>query len=65
MMHDDIKLIGIEKTLDDGSTLKALQIKERDNGYWISYTITYHNSIPRKLVMPLMEYKSLYGKLYV
>jgi hypothetical protein len=60
----DNDLIGLEKILQDGNTLKVLQIKLRDDGLWVSYTLTYKNSIPRKLIMPLHEYKSIYGNLY-
>lgn len=60
----DNDLIGIEKLLQDGNTLKVVQIKLRDDGLWVSYTLTYKNSIPKKLTMPLHEYKSLYGNLY-
>ena len=63
-MHADNYLVGVERQIDSNTFIKVLQINERENGYWVTYIITHYNSIPRKLVMPLVEYKSLYGKLY-
>ncbi len=54
-------LLGRSITLEDGSTLKVLQIKEREDGPWVSYTITFYQALPRKLVMPLHQFQALWG----
>lgn len=62
-MSTESELIGKSKKLDDGSILKAIQIKEREDGLWMIYTITYYNAIPKKLMMPLVQFKQIYGTL--
>lgn len=54
-------LIGCNTTLEDGSILKVVQIKDREDGPWVSYTVTAYNALPRKLVMPLAQFNALWS----
>lgn len=57
----DSELPGKSGTLPDGAILTVLQIKDREDGPWVSYTIAYYQALPRKLIMPLGQFKHQYG----
>ena len=60
----DLELVGRSVSLEDGTTMRLQQIKMREDGPWVTYTIAYSGALPRKLVMPLGEWKGRYGGLF-
>ena len=62
-MIDDI--VGKSHTFEDGDSIKVTQIKIRDgNEPWVTYQIQQGPGIPRRLVMSLYEFSSVYGHLF-
>ena len=58
-------LVGKRHIFPDGDYISVMQIKLRDgNEFWVTYMIQQGPGIPRKLVMPLEEFKSTYGHLF-
>ena len=60
-MNDGSEWVGLSTVLQDGAVLKVVQVKMRETGPWVSYTITYHAALPRKLVMPYGQFAQIYG----
>lgn len=57
-------LVGKRHIFPDGVLLEIVQVKERDDGPWVTYHTTYSNGIPKKLVMKQTEFISMYGHLF-
>lgn len=61
-MHD---LVGKSYTFPDGNKIEVFQIKDRDQGeQLVTYHITQGHSIPRKLVMNMVEFENAFGHLF-
>lgn len=58
------QLVGKSYTFEDGSNITVLQLKNREDGLWVHYTISMNDSLPRKLVMPLTEFNNTFGHLF-
>ena len=61
-MNSEDELLGRSITLEDGNVLRVVQIKIREDGPWVSYTLTAYNALPRKLVMPYGQFKNLWAE---
>ena len=57
-------LLGKSYTFEDGSLIKVLQLKNREDGLWVHYEISINSSLPRKLVMPIKEFINTYEHLF-
>lgn len=58
-------LIGKTHIFPDGDSITITQIKVRDgNEEWVTYSVQQGPGIPRRLVMSLHEFKSMYGHLF-
>lgn len=57
------ELVGRTVTLEDGATLRVVQVKMREDGPWVTYTISYHAALPRKLVMPHGQFAQIFSGL--
>jgi len=57
-------LVGQEYVFDDGNFIKIIQIKMREEGYWVTYLIGQPNTVAQKLVMPYEEFATYYGHLF-
>ena len=64
MELDYYKLAGRVFHFDDGASLRIVQVKERENGPWVTYEGTFNNSLPRRLVMPAREFVEHYAHLF-
>jgi len=68
--HDDptaadfASLVSRSWTFEDGDSITVIQVKRRDDGPWITYTVQQGPGIPRKLMMPAIEFVNTYGHLF-
>ena len=58
------KFIDTAFDFDDGASIKIIQVKRREDGPWVTYTINYPNSLPRKLVMAEKDFIDTFGHLF-
>jgi hypothetical protein len=62
------ELVGKSYTFDDNSTIKIVQIKQKDIDGEVVGMVTYHieqgRSLPRKLVMPYNHFIERFGHLF-
>jgi hypothetical protein len=64
-MTDHSYLIGKSYRFEDGNSLTIVQIKERNtDDYWVTFESKISPSIPKRTVMPLIEFLELYGHLF-
>ena len=56
-------IVGKTFTFEDGVMFEVMQIKQRDDGPWITCNV-HGNSIPRKMTMHLSEFLNQYGHLF-
>jgi hypothetical protein len=56
--------VGKTYTFDDGATLTVLQIKQRDDGPWLTYETKRGPSFPQRLVMAESEFVKTFGHLF-
>jgi len=63
-MEEYAKFIGKSVLLDDFTEIKLVQVKQREDCPWASYYITHYNSIPRKLMMPIDQFKATYPDIF-
>ena len=57
-------LVGKSYFFEDGSKIEIIQIKDREDGPWLTYLISTGNSLPRKLVMRKNEFMHHYEHLF-
>ena len=58
-------LIGQVYEFDDGNTIEVIQIRWRgDEDFYITFHVQQGPGIPRKLVMPIVEFLATYGYLF-
>jgi hypothetical protein len=59
------QFVGQKYIFEDGDSLEVIQIKTRGPGqHYVSYRVQQGPGIPRKLVLPLWEFKETYGYLF-
>lgn len=51
-------------TFDDGTTLKVIQVKNRDGIDWVTYEVTAPNAIPKRHTRPMYEFTDNFDHLY-
>ena len=56
--------VGKEYRFEDGNSIKVVQTKRRDDGYWITAHVGSLMGIPRQTTMPFQEFKDTYGHLF-
>lgn len=56
-------IVGKTYLFDDGVKFEVIQIKQRDDGPWITCHV-HGNSAPRKMTMLLSEFLNQYGHLF-
>jgi hypothetical protein len=59
------QFVGQSFVFDDGAEIKIVQIKRRDDGFWVTYETTFIRGLPRRLVMPERDFIETYGHLFV
>lgn len=58
-------LVGKSHVFEDGITLTILEVKHRDeNVFWVVYQTNDGIHIPKKLMMPELEFVNSYGHLF-
>lgn len=57
-------LVGKSYSFEDGSSIKILQIKAREDGPWVHYIIGMNDCLPRKLIMKHEEFMQNYKHLF-
>lgn len=63
-MNEYSNLVGKEYIFSDNDKIKIFQIKRRDDGDYVTYLVHQGPGIPRKLVMPLVQFLDNYGHLF-
>lgn len=62
------ELVGKEHVFEDSSIISVIQVKSKevDNELtsMVTYTISYGNGLPRKLVMPFNNFIESFGHLF-
>jgi len=59
-----LDLVNKSYTFPDGVTITIIQIKQRDDGYWVTYNTGKDNSVPRKQTMPYDEFMGHFSHLF-
>jgi hypothetical protein len=59
------QFVGKEFVFDDGATIKIIQVKRRDDGFWVTYETTFIRSLPKRHIMPEAEFGATYAHLFV
>jgi hypothetical protein len=59
------QFIGTTFRFDDGAEITIVQIKRRDDGFWVTYETVFPRCLPRRLVMPERDFIETYGHLFV
>ena len=57
-------LVGKSYSFEDGSKIEVIQVKQRDDGPWVTYQISVNDSLPRKLTMHRKEFMDHYKHLF-
>ena len=57
-------LVGKKYTFQDGNVIEIIQVKDRDDGPWVTYITYVGKSVPRKLTMKLGEFTGQLGHLF-
>ena len=55
---------GKSYTFEDGGKIEIIQIKQREDGPWVTYQTSMNSSLPRKLVMTKKEFLDNFGHLF-
>lgn len=63
-MENHSDLLGKKYIFDDGNTIEVIQLKTREDGIWVHYCISMHDSLPRKLIMKHDEFMNKYQHLF-
>ena len=58
------RLVGQKFVFDDGNKIEVIQVKQRDDGMWVTYQISANDSLPRKLTMHRKEFMDYYKHLF-
>lgn len=59
------RFIGTTYNFDDGAKIKIIQIKARDDGYWVTYETSFPGSLERRLIMSEKEFIGKFAHLFV
>ena len=62
--EDAVKLVGLSYKFEDGNEIKVTQVKNREDGPWVTYEIKTGPGIPKRLVMPVYEFWGNYSHLF-
>ena len=57
-------LVGKSYSFEDGGKIEVIQVKQRDDGPWVTYQISVNDSLPRKLTMHRKEFMDHYKHLF-
>lgn len=57
-------LVGKVHTFEDGDRIEIIQVKQRDDGPWITYHTFQGPGIPRKYVALAVDFLDMYGHLF-
>lgn len=57
-------LVGQTYTFEDGNSLEVIQVKQRDDGDWVTIHVHKVSCIPKKEVMPEREFVKSFGHLF-
>jgi hypothetical protein len=58
------RLLGKSYIFEDGGKIEVIQVKQRDDGLWVTYQISMNDSLPRKLIMQRVEFMDHYKHLF-
>ena len=59
------QFVGREYIFDDGASIKIIQVKRRDDGFWVTYETAHGRGLPKRLVMSEAEFISTFAHLFV
>ena len=57
-------LVGKAHVFEDGMTIRVLQSKRRNAGWWITFEIIHPGSLPRKLVESVGEFRNKFDHIF-
>lgn len=55
--------VGYTLSVEDGATLKVVQIKNRDGEDWVTYEISMAKTLPRRYVMRMSEFQGVFSNV--
>ena len=64
MINEYLNLAGEEHVFPDGVRLRVVQLKQREDTWWITYETDYGKSLPRRFTQRLGEFVNTYGHLF-
>jgi hypothetical protein len=56
--------VGQSHVFEDGGKIEIIQIKQREDGPWVTFHTTMNTSLPRKLTMTEKEFLETFGHLF-
>ncbi len=66
MMTSEVEqFIGRIYTFDDGASLKVIQVKRRDDGFWVTYETNCGGGLPKRHSTPEVDFISQFAHLFV
>ena len=65
MTSDFEEFVGKSFEFEDGATITIVQIKRRDDGFWVTYETVFARGLPRRLVMTERDFINTFGHLFV
>ena len=57
--------VGRIYTFDDGATLKIVQVKRRDDGFWVTYESKWPGSLEKRHSTTEIDFISQFAHLFV
>jgi hypothetical protein len=65
MTSDFEKYVGRKFQFDDGAEITIVQVKRRDDGFWVTFEAQFNRALPRRSSMPEHEFAEHYAHLFV
>jgi hypothetical protein len=65
MQSEFEQFVGRKFQFDDGAEITIIQIKRRDDGFWVTYETMFNRALPRRLQLPEREFIDQFGHLFV
>lgn len=63
-MIDYTKIVGKSYVFEDNASIRVMQVKQRDDGMWVTYETSHSRGLPKRTVMPYHEFMDTYGHLF-
>lgn len=59
------QFVGRIYNFDDGASLKVVQVKRRDDGFWVTYETRWPGHLEKRHTTPEPEFISQFAHLFV